>query len=594
MSSDVKTKSYLILDIDDLLTKAALIERKDNDYEIRSTSQEPTTVDAPNLDVTVGVERTVKDLGQRVGKQLWETDGPLKSSRFLCSSSIGGSLYMMVAGVIGLISAESAQRAALGAGALLIEVFSRDYPHPDYEMVETMRNMRPDVFLLAGGTDGGAVQQVLDMTRLISIADVKPRFGSEYKLPVIFAGNVEARKPVSDILSTERYAMKAVDNVRPVIDRENLGPAKEAIYDSFMRHVIIHSPGYNKLVDWIDEPIVPTQAAIGNILYAYATERQVNLLVVDVGGATTDVYSIYDTVFNRSLNADIGLTYGISNIMKVAGVQNVMRWIPTEMSEKEVRNIIGNLMISQPTSPTADEVLVQQAAAREAIRLAVEDHKRIASRLKGVSLKRTVADIFSQSLESTHLNMMKTQVTVGRGRIFAQSNIAESTMLLLDALQPEGVTEILLDRASVMPHLGMLLKENREAALQILSRECLLRIGTCIAPLGRASGKQAAMTVQMTKTDGTAIEENVNFGELKTLPLGQEETARIQVTPRRRFDAGRGKGKELEAKISGGELGLILDARGRPLNVPTQKNVLAKWMETLRQGQQPSRNSGVA
>ena len=343
-------------------------------------------------------------------------------------------------------------------------------------------------------------------------------------------------------------------------------------------------------MDWVDEPIVPTQAAIGKILYAYATERQVNLLAVDVGGATTDVYSIYDTVFNRSLNADIGLTYGISNILKIAGVQNVMRWIPTEMGEKEVRNIIGNLMILQPASLTSDEALVQQAAAREAIRLAVENHKGIASRLKGVSLKRTVADIFIQSVESTYLDMMRTQVAIGRGKIFAQSNIAEATMLLLDALQPEGVTEILIDRASVMPHLGMLLKENSEAAVQILSKECLLRIGTCIAPRGRANRKQVAMTVRMTRTDGTTTEEIVSLGELKTLSLGQGETARLQVIPRRRFDVGAEKGKELEAKVSGGELGLILDARGRPLNVPTEKNVLVKWMETLRQGQQPSRN----
>jgi len=590
MSPDVKNESYLILDIDDLFTKAVLIEKTDRGYGIRGMSQGPTTVDLPNLDVTIGVEDTVKDLSESTSRQLWGTDGPLKTSRLLCSSSTGGSLYMMVAGVISMISAESAQRAALGAGALLVDVFSKDYPRPDYEMVETMRNMRPDIFLLAGGTDGGAVLQVLDMTHLISTADVRPRFGSEYKLPVIFAGNVEARKPVTDILSTERYAVKTVDNVRPVIDRENLGPAKEAIYDSFMQHVIIHSPGYSKLVDWVDEPIVPTQAAIGKILYAYATERQVNLLAVDVGGATTDVYSIYDTVFNRSLNADIGLTYGINNILKIAGVQNVMRWIPTEMGEKEVRNIIGNLMILQPVSLTSDEALVQQAAAREAIRLAVENHKGIASRLKGVSLKRTVADIFIQSVESTYLNMMRTQVAIGRGRIFAQSNIAEATMLLLDALQPEGVTEILIDRASVMPHLGMLLKENSEAAVQILSKECLLRIGTCIAPRGRANRKQVAMTVRMTRTDGTTTEETVSFGELKALSLGQGETARLQVIPRRRFDVGGGKGKELEAKVSGGELGLILDARGRPLNVPTEKNVLAKWMETLGQGQQPSRN----
>jgi len=588
MGSDLKSESYLILDIEDSLTRAVLVDKTDRGYVIRGASQASTTVDPPNLDVTIGVGKAAKDLGQSVGKALWGTDGPSKGLGFLCSSSTGGNLYMMVAGVVSMISAESAQRAALGAGALLIDVFSKDYPRPDFEMVERMRSMRPDIFLLAGGTDGGAVQQVLDMAHLIGTADVRPRFGSEYKLPLIYAGNIEARKQVSDILSEERYATKAVDNVRPIIERENLGPAKEAIYDSFMEHVIIHSPGYNKLVGWVNEPIIPTQAAIGKILYAYAIERQLNVLAVDVGGATTDVYSIYNSVFNRSLNADIGLTYGICNIAKTAGIQNVMRWIPKEMSEREVRNIIGNMMAQPPTSLTSDEIVVQHAAAREAMRLAVEHHKKIASRLKGVSLKRSIADIFNQALESTYLDMMKTQIAIGRGKVFTQSQFAEAAILLLDALQPEGVTEIMIDRLGVMPHLGMLLKASPEAAVQLLSKECLLRLGTCLAPRGRGSQGEVAMRIRMTKDDGVATEDEVSFGELKTLALGKGETARLEVTPKRRLDVGSGKGKRLEAEVVGGELGLILDARGRPLDVPAEKHPLEKWGKSLTHNQESS------
>lgn len=488
----------------------------------------------------------------------------------------------MVAGVVATISAESAQRAALGAGALLTDVFSLDYPHPDFEVVEIMRAMKPDMFLLAGGTDGGAVKQVLDMGRLIVTADVRPRFGSQYKLPVIYGGNIDARKQVLDSLSEEKYAVKTVDNVRPVIERENLGPAKEAIYDSFMEHVIIHSPGYNKLVTWVDEPIVPTQAAIGNILYAYATERKVNLLAVDVGGATTDVYSIYDGVFNRSLNADIGLTYGIGNVMKMAGVQNIMRWIPKETSETDLRNIIGNLMILQSNSSTPDEALVQQAAVREAIRLAVENHKGIATRLKGLSVRRTIGDIFLQTMPEplTHLDMARTQVVIGRGKAFTQNQVTEAWLLLIDALQPEGITEIMIDRLNLMPHLGMILKESPDAAVQILSRECLLRLGTCVAPRGRAKRGELAMKIRMTKADGVVTEDEVSFGELKTLQLTSGETAKLEVSSKR-LDIGKSRGKTLEADVVGGEVGLILDARGRPLSVPTEKRILAKWMDSL-------------
>jgi len=592
MGSEVNDGSYLILDIDDFSTKAVLIDRTAEGYYIKGMVQAMSTADLPSLDVTIGVEKAVKDLSRKVHKELWTPEGPSKTHRFLCSSNTGGGLYMMVAGITDMISTESAQRAALGAGALLVDVFSRSDPRPDFDIIDRMRSIKPDMFLLAGGTDGGAVKQVLDMAHLIGVADVKPRFGSEFKLPVIFAGNVEAREEVSDTLSEKRYATKAVENVRPIIERENLGPAREAIYDSFMQHVIIHSPGYSKLVRWIDEPLVPTQAAIGNILYAYALKRQVNLLAVDVGGATTDVYSVYNGIFNRSLNADIGLTYGISNVMKVTGIQNMTRWIPKEMSEREVRNIIGNLMIHPSRSQTPDEVLVQQAAAREAMRIAVEHHKGIASRLKGLQVKRTVADIFNQTLEPTYLNMMKTQAIIGRGKVFAQSPIAEATLILLDSLQPEGVTEIMVDKLDLMPHLGMLSKVNPEAAARLFSKECLLRLATCVAPRGRSNRSEVAVRVRMVKPDGAAVEEEVCSGELKTLPLGNGETAKLEVTPKRGLDVGMGRGKRLEVELAGSEIGLVLDARGRPLDIPAEKNVLVRWTKSLASDSRPRIQGG--
>jgi len=585
LSPETRSESYIIVDIDDVATRAVLVERREGTYSIKGKCQASTTLDLPILDVTEGVKRALKELGQKTGKELLVDDAHTSDHGFLCSSSTGGSLYMMVSGVIGMISGESAQRAALGAGALLIDVFSRDDPRPAFQMVERMRNMKPDMFLLAGGTDGGAIEQVLEMARLISAADIQPRFGSEYKLPVVFAGNVEVREEVSETLSKRKYATKAVENVRPLIETENLGPAKEAIYDSFMQHVIIHSPGYEKLVRWVDEPIIPTQAAIGKILYAYALERQLNLLAVDLGGATTDVYSVYNGIFNRSLNADIGLTYGICNVMKQTGIQNIMRWIPSNIGEREVRNIIGNLMILQPRSLSFEEMLVEQAAVREAIRMGVESHKNMASRLKGLSLKRTLGDIFNQFLEPTYLEMMNTPLVIGRGRVFMESKSRDAALLLLDGFQPEGVTEMLVDKASIMPHLGMLLRSKTEAALGILSKECLHMLGTCVAPKGRSGGHEEAMRIKMVKPDGSVIEDQVISGELKTVALAIGETARLEVVPGRGLDVGKGKGKRVEIQVAGGEIGLILDARGRPLETPADKDLTAKWKESLTPSQ---------
>ena len=589
--SEWRASSFLIVDVNDILTKAILIESRDGRYIVRGMGEAATTVEPPILDVTIGVKNAINDLEEISGLPLSRRGVIVEERReaatdadvFLCSSSSGGGLHMMVAGVIGMISAESAQRAALGAGAFLMDLFSIDDRRVKYEMVERMRSLRPDIFLLAGGTDGGAVKQVIEMAELIGSADVKPRFGAEYKLPIIYAGNVEIRKKVAEVLTEDQYALKMAENVRPAIDKENLGPAKEGIYDAFMEHVIVHSPGYQKLKERIDEPIIPTQAAIGEILYAYALEQGANLIGVDVGGATTDVYSVFDGVFNRSLNADFGISYGVCNIMKEAGVENIIRWIPVEMGENEVRNIIGNMMVHLADPHSPEELLVQHAVAREAIRLGMEHHKTIATRLKGISFRRTISDIFDQDVEDTYIkNMMKIDIIVGEGRILSSApRMEQAALILLDALQPEGITEVIWDKPGIMPHLGMLSKVNREAALEILTRDCLSKLGTCIAPRGIAKEGVEVMRVLMRRADGTEVEDRTTFGELKTLPLEVSEIAEVELLPARRFDVGNGRGRSLKTRVTGGAMGLIIDARGRPMGLPETKLRLGEWAKAL-------------
>jgi uncharacterized protein (TIGR01319 family) len=311
--------SYVLVDIGNQVTRGLLVARENGEYKIVAEGSASTTVEQPHLDASIGVINALDAIREKIGEPLLDGEHPVPGRHLLFSSDTSGGLHMVVTGVISRISSESAQRAALGAGALLIDQFSKDDGRPVHSKVASMRSMKPDILLMAGGTDGGAVSQVIEMAEIINEADVKPRFGSEYSLPVIFAGNIELQNQVRESLRNG-YATKVVDNVRPLIDRENLGPARESIYDAYMEHVIVHSPGYSKLMDWTSNRIMPSQASVGKMLYSYASDREVNMIGVDVGGDTTDVYSIFNGFFNRSLNADIGLSYGLSNILKTTGI----------------------------------------------------------------------------------------------------------------------------------------------------------------------------------------------------------------------------------------------------------------------------------
>ena len=567
--------AFLIVDVGES-TRVALVQRDDGTYRLVGVGEAETTSESPELDVTIGITRAVERLSQKSGCKLMGKDGP-KGVKLLCSSADGGGLYMMVAGVIGMISGESAQRAALGAGAHLIGAFSRDDPRPDFRLVEIMRDTRPDMFLLAGGTDGGAYNQVLEMATIIKEADVKPRFGDGYKLPIIFAGNIEVREKIAEAL-TDEYATIVVDNIRPSIDRENLSPAKEAIYDSYMEHVITHSPGYERLAKWVIRPILPTQAAIGKMLYVYAERREANLLAVNVGGSTTDIYSVYYGIFNRSLNADFGLSFGAMNVLKTVGVEGIERWLPEAMDERKIRNIVGNLIVLQSRTLSNEERMIRGALAREAIRLGVEEHKKLASRLKGVKIVRTIADTFKQSVEPTYLDMGKTQIIIGMGSAFRTPG--ETALLLLDSLQPLYLTELFVDKAGLIPQAGMLLGDAPEAAYNLFTSETLQRLGGCLSPVGKGEGE--AMKVTLRKHDGKTIEESVDFGEIKELPLMHGETCKMEAMTGKGFHLGKGNEKRFEANITGGVFGFIIDARGRPLKSPQKKETIMRWAKSLR------------
>src|SRR5262249_48922736 len=181
--------------------------------------------------------------------------------------------------------------------------------------------------LLSGGVDGGTTSHVAELAELIGAADPRPRLGASYRLPVVFAGNKDARQPVQDTLAA-KTALSCVDNLRPTLDSENLGPARDQIHELFMEHVMAQAPGYDKLRSWTSAPVMPTPGAVGLIIETIARERKLSVMGVDIGGATTDVFSVFKGVFNRTVSANLGMSYSISNVLASTGLQNLLPWVP--------------------------------------------------------------------------------------------------------------------------------------------------------------------------------------------------------------------------------------------------------------------------
>lgn len=559
----------LATDCGSTTTKAILIERRDGAWQLVCRGEAPTTVEAPYDDVTVGVTNAVREVEELAGLDLLADEGllhPAEGSRgvdlYLSTSSAGGGLQMTVAGVVKSMSAESAERAALGAGAIIMDVVAVDDGRKDWQKIERIRNLRPDMVLVSGGTDGGTVSHLVDIAEMLVAADPRPRLGGDMRLPVIFAGNKDAREAASKLLES-RVDLRITDNLRPELDRENLLPAREAIHELFLEHVMQQAPGYGKLSSWTDSGIMSTPNAVGKMVQTAAEQQGIQVVAVDIGGATTDVFSVFGGVFNRTVSANLGMSYSICNVLAEAGIENIVRWLPFEVDPWHTRNALRNKMIRPTTIPeTLRDLRVEQAVAREALRLAFDHHKMLARGLKGVQQQRTVGEMLSQKATGeTLVDMMGCNLIIGSGGCLSHApRRAEAALMLIDAYQPEGVTQLAVDSIFMMPQLGVLSSVQPEAASVVFDRDCLVRLGTVIAPAGAVKAGQPACTVTFR---GETIA--VPPGEIALRPLDVGETAEVEIVPGKGLDAGEGKGKTVRATVTGGVVGLIIDGRGRPI-----------------------------
>ncbi|MFN4034100.1 MAG: glutamate mutase L [Fimbriimonadales bacterium] len=584
-----EVRSILATDCGSTTTKAILIEKRGAEYRLINRGEAPTTVEAPFDDVTIGVLNATRELEDLTGRKFIR-DGKILTPQvddthgvdlYLSTSSAGGGLQMMVMGVVRQMSAESAQRAALGAGAIIMDVIAIDDGRKDYQKIQRLRELRPDIVLLSGGTDGGTITHLVELGELLIAADPRPRFGT-MNLPVIFAGNKDAREEIQHLLS-ERFDLRIVENLRPDLDRENLAPAREAIHELFLEHVMQQAPGYSKLMTWTSADIMSTPNAVGKIMVTIAEQRGINILGVDIGGATTDVFSVFSGNYTRTVSANLGMSYSICNVMLEAGIQNIRRWLPFQIEEYEVRNRLRNKMIRPTTIPqTYEDLLLEQAVSREALRLAFIHHKQLARGLKGVQQQRTIGEALEQTeTGKTLVQMMALDMIIGSGGVLSHApKRAQSALMMMDAYQPEGVTMLAVDSIFMMPQLGVLSTVHPEAAAQVFDRDCLVRLGSCIAPVGQGKEGEPCLTIEFNGKS-----ETFRYGELRVLPLGVGETLQATLRPSRGFDVGAGKGKPIEATLEGGVVGVVVDTRGRPLQLPqddnTRRQKLLDWMSAL-------------
>ncbi len=600
---DQNIGSILVADCGSSFTRLSLLERVEGGYCFVAHTAVPTTVEPPCSDISIGVRYATEQMAQVTGRSFLSDSGGLiiPETRgqgvdlFVVTSSAAQPLQVVLAGLVSQVSLASLERAAAGAYVKVLGFIARDYvgdpdrkrpatEHSDdeawlsdEEKVAMIRQHHPDIVWVAGGTDGGSREPVLELVETIALActlvDRSPRPS------IVYAGNTELRSELVGLVG-EEVELEVIDNVRPALEVENLAPAQSAFQAAYVERKLQRLPGIGSLIGWSSAPVLSTAQAMGYLtLYLQRLyESGKGALCADVGSSATTIAASFPQdkgqagVLQSSLHVatDLGVGYAAPALLECVGVKAIARWLPFEPEAGEIEKVLLNKGVRPTTIPEdRRELLIEQAAAREALRMVMSRARR--------------HWYYSVPRERWWLTPLLEPIIATGGILGQAPRPGQAVLMLLDAIEPVGVTTIALDPHGLAAALGavavaypLAAVQALEAGLETLDTGAFLTLATVVAPVGRARPGEVVMRVKITFEQGGELEIEVKYGSLEVLPLRVGEKARLEFKPRRGFSVGRVKGT---VEVSGGIVGLVIDARGRPLRLPSRPEICREQVQ---------------
>jgi len=414
-------------------------------------------------------------------------------------------------------------------------------PDPAVIAAEALAHAKPDVIVLVGGVDGGATNGLFELTNLV--ASIVAARDENTRPVIIFAGNREARPQIAQRLG-DLTELRVVENVRPTLEREDISALQAALENLYAERQVNYLPGLDALMALTPINVVSTARAFENVVRFVARLFDLNVLGADLGSSATTLVLARREAYSRVVRADLGVGQNIERVLALGGASALLDWVPLELNEEEITTRVLNRAVRPRAIPaTRDEARVIQAAGRVALRTTVRDSQ----------------------FDLSDLDL----ILLTGGLLANNTNLGAMALLALDALQPSGIFTLAVDTFGLAPAFGALAAVNPEAAARVLERDGFVTLGTVIAPLSHQREGQVDLNIKIKPQDGGVMNLEVQHGSLEIVPLAPGQKATLEVRPAAGVNLGRGRHGVLKAQVEGGALGLIIDARGRPIVLPT-------------------------
>lgn len=585
-------RAILVADCGTVVTKVSLLGLVEGQYRLMACGEAPTSVAAPHKDISQGILQAIGEIERITGHRFISKKGRILSPQqmsgdgvdlFVAAISAGGPIRLVVLGAPSRQLTDLAKQAVSGlyaethvipAPAFSAAQASGQGPWTaervrlEWErQLQSMRELQPHAALIVGLVQTPAEAPPLqEACQLVAnyLQDEQKQGKTRGKpFPVLYAGAPQYVEAVRRMLQGNAE----VTRVETLASQKQLGPVSMAATALYERDVIQQVPGYEDIRSWSPAAPVGATGSLSSLVRFLAHHYSMNVTAVDVGASTTSVMMGGERgEFIPMVNAGTGVGPNIGAILQQAGYQRIARWLPFEISEDELRQYIMNRMMHPQVVPISQRDLqITQACAREAIILTLET---------------------GAHSNSTQFNA---DLILATGGVLAHApKYGQAMLLLLDALQPRGVTSIVLDRTMLIAQLGAVATVAPVAAVQVNENDAVLhRLGTCVVPFGSLPAGQTALKVDVEYSNGRKVTVEVATGSIEVVPLQVNEQALLSLYPAPTVDVGLGPGERARAaeEIDGGLVGLVIDARGRPLALPQNESErqarLLQWMQIM-------------
>jgi hypothetical protein len=580
-TSLIDAESLLVIDAGTVHTRAMLFDVVDGRYRFLASGTANSTAGAPFHDVGEGMRRAIDELQEVTGRRLIDQNEQLiippsgdgsGVDTFAVTLSAGAPIKIVAVGLLEDVSLESAKRLARTTYTGVLETISLNDRRKPEERIDTILRLRPDLIVVAGGTEGGASQSVLQLIESVGLACYL--MPEDQRPEIVFAGNTDLHDEVGKTLES-LASVHFAPNVRPTLEHEQLdGPQVELsrIFSSIRARQIT---GVRELAEWAGGNLLPNAASFGRVIRflskAYTSSKGV--MGVDVGAAATTIAAAFDGELVLGVYPEFGLGEGMLNLLDHLPLADIKRWLPVGISDAYVREYLANKSLFPATIPvTAEDVALEEALAREVMRHA---------------LQKTAGGFQSHIGYAGSGLLPLMEPIIATGSVLTQPpSLAHSMLMLLDGLQPTGVTTLVLDQNHIAPALGVAAASNPLLSVQVLDSNTFLYLGTVISPVGNSRPGTPILRVRMVYESGHETNLDIKQGALEVLSLPLGQTAQLHLQPLHRYDVGMGgPGRSGRLGVHGGALGVVIDARGRPLQTPQdpdrRQELFKKWLWTL-------------